>query len=179
MTCCFRELRKKLFLALASACLLCCVALAQTVRTSRAAGVNFSKYHTYRWVASQHQYPDPTVDAQIKQSFDTQLAAKGLKKTDGGADLNIDYQTAIGEQETWEVYEDWTQTGLMDQRLPQRRKVTIDVGTLFIDMYDTAAKTLVWTGSASKTLNPKSSSKERQKNVDKAAKELLAKFPPK
>jgi Domain of unknown function (DUF4136) len=46
-------------------------------------------------------------------------------------------------------------------------------------MYDTAAKTLVWTGSASKTLNPKSSSKERQKNVDKAAKELLAKFPPK
>jgi hypothetical protein len=46
-------------------------------------------------------------------------------------------------------------------------------------MYDTAAKRLVWTGSASKTLDPNSSSKDRQENVDKAAKKLLANFPPK
>ena len=75
-------------------------------------------------------------------------------------------------------YEDWTQTGLMEQRLPQRKKVTIDVGTLFIDIYDTARKQLVWKGSASKTLDPKSSSKDRQKNLDKAAKKLLANYPP-
>ena len=176
---CFQEFRTKLCTALALGCLLCGVTLAQSVKTSYFPSINFSKYHTYQWVASQHQHPDPTVDAQIKQSFDTQLAAKGLKKTDGTADLNVDYQTAISEQETWEVYEDWTQTGLMDQRLPQRRKVTIDVGTLFIDMYDTAAKRLVWTGSVSKTLNPKSSSEDRRKNVDKGAKKLPANFPPK
>jgi hypothetical protein len=182
MVSCFRELRKKLYPALVLGCLLGSVTLAQNVQTSYLPGVDFSKYHTYKWVASQHQHPDPTVDAQIKQSLDTQLAARGLKKTDGTADLSIDYQTAISQQETWVVYEDWAAgagAGWGANRLPQYKQVTIDVGTLVLDIYDTAAKELVWTGSASKTLDPKSSSKERQKSVDKAAKKLLANYPPK
>ena len=121
------------------------------------------------------------MDAQIKQSFDTQLAARGLKKTDGTADLNVDYQTAVSQQETWVAYEDWTAgagAGCGVSRLPQHKQVIVDVGTLCLDMYDTAAKQLVWTGSASKTLDPKSSSEDRQKNVNKAAKRLLENFPP-
>jgi hypothetical protein len=182
MVSCFREYRKTLCSALVLACLLSSVALAQSVESSYRPGINFSKYHTYKWVESKNRYPDPTVDAQIKQSIDTQLAARGLKKTDGTADLNVDYQTAISQQETWVVYEDWAAgagAGWGAQRLPQHKKVTIDVGTLCVDMYDTAAKQLVWTGSASRTLNPNSSSKDRQKNVNKAAKKLLAKYPPK
>lgn len=80
------------------------------------------------------------------------------------------------------VYEDWAAgagAGWGANRLPQRKQVTIDVGTLVLDIYDTAAKKLVWSGSASKTLEPESSSKDRQENVDKAAKKLLAKLPPK
>lgn len=178
MVSCFKEFRTKLYTALALGCLLCGITLAQNANPSYLPGVDFSKYHTYRWVANKNQYHDPTVDSQIKQSFDTQLAVKGLKKTDGTADLNVGCLTAISEHETWPVYEDWTQTGLMDQRLPQRRKVIIDLGTLFLDIYDTAANRLVWEGSASKTLDPKSSSKVRQTSVDKAAKKLLANFPP-
>ena len=53
------------------------------------------------------------------------------------------------------------------------------MGTLFLDMYDTAAKQLVWTGSVSETIDPESSSEDRLKNVDKAAKKLLATYPPK
>jgi hypothetical protein len=79
----FRELRMKLCSALALGCLLGSVALAQSVKTNYLPGTNFSKYHTYRWVPSERQHPDPTMDAQIKTSFDIQLAAKGLKKTDG------------------------------------------------------------------------------------------------
>lgn len=66
----------------------------------------------------------------------------------------------------------------VEQRLPQRKKVIIDVGTFLIDIYDTAAKRLVWTGSASKTLDANSSNEGRQKSVDKAAKKLLANYPP-
>ena len=98
MVSCFREYRKTLCLALVLQCLLGGVTLAQSVKSSYRPGIDFSKYHTYTWVESKHQHPDPTVDAQIKQSFDTQLADKGLKKTDGTADLNIDYQTAITQQ---------------------------------------------------------------------------------
>jgi len=184
MTHCFRELRKK-FLALPLAAGLCCGAVAQQnqqsamVTTSHMPGVDFSRYHTYRWVESEGQHhPDPTVDAQLKQSIDSQLAAKGLTKADGTADLNVNYRTAVSRTETWEIYEDWTQTALMDQR-PQRKKIIIDAGTLVIDMYDTAAKSLVWTGRATKILDPDISREDRQKNLDNAARKLLADFPPK
>lgn len=107
------------------------------------------------------------------------MAARGLKKTEETADLDIDYQTSVAKAEKWEVYEDWTDTTLMDQRLPQRRKVTIDVGTLVLDMYDTASKGLVWSGSVIKALDPNSSRENRQKSLDKATKKLLTDFPPK
>jgi Domain of unknown function (DUF4136) len=107
------------------------------------------------------------------------LTARGLKKADENADLDIDYQAAISKQEKWEAYEDWTHTSLMEQPLPEHRKVIIDVGTLVIDMYDTAAKELVWTGRVQKTLDPTRGPKDRQKTLDKAAKQLLATFPPK
>ena len=181
-----QALRKKLCLALALGCLLCCIAVAQqneqsVVRTSHAPGINFSKYHTYKWVEIKNQqHPDPSVDAQIKQSIDSQLAAKGLTRADETADLNVDYQTAMSEVEHWEAYEDWSDPSIMGQRIPtQQKKVTIEVGTLVIDMYDTAAKQLVWTGRATKTVDQNRSREDRQKNLDKAAKRLLADFPPK
>jgi hypothetical protein len=176
---CFREVGKKLCIALTLQCLLCGVALAQSVDTSYVPGVNFSKYRTYRWVEIKGQIPDPTLDAQIKQSFDSQLAAKGLTKADEAADLYIDYQAAVRKTEKWEVYEDWTQPSFPDQRLPQRRKVTIDVGTLVVDMYDTAEKELIWSGSVTKTIDLNSSPGDRQKNLDRAATKLLTNFPPK
>jgi hypothetical protein len=162
--------------------LLCCVTVAQTdeqtVRTSHTPGVDFSKYHTYKWVEIKGQHPDPSLDAQIKQSIDSQFAAKGLTKANNSADLSVDYQTAVSKVEKWETYEDWSDTG-PEARLPQRRQVTIDVGTLVLDIYDTAAKQLVWSGRAHKTIDPNSSSENRQKNLDNAAKKLLADFPPK
>ena len=159
--------------------MLCSVARAQIVGTSHALGVDFSKYHTYRWVAIKSRHFDPILDTQIKQSFDSALAARGLTKADEIADLDIDYQAAATKTETWQVYEDWTKTDLMEQRLPQRKKVIIAVGTLVIDMYDTTAKERVWTGSAKKTIDPNSSREDRQRNLDKVAKKLLAEFPPK
>jgi len=112
MTYCFRELRQKC-LALFLSGVLCCGTVAQQnqqsamVTTSHRPGVNFSRYHTYRWVESESQHhPDPSADAQLKQSIDSQLAAKGLTKVNGNADLNVDYQTAVSRTETWEVYED-------------------------------------------------------------------------
>ena len=65
----------------------------------------------------------------------------------------------------------------MAQRIGVTKKVTIEIGTLVLDMYDTAAKQLVWTGRANKTLDPNSSQATRQNNLDKAAKALLNDFP--
>ena len=56
---------------------------------------------------------------------------------------------------------------------------TISNGTLVVDMYSPATKQLVWTGQATKTLDPKSSQEKNQKNLDKSMKKLLKDFPPK
>jgi hypothetical protein len=67
----------------------------------------------------------------------------------------------------------------MDQRTPMRKLVTIEIGTLVIDMYDTVVKELVCEGRSVKTLDPNSGQKDRQRNFDTAAKKLLTMFPPK
>lgn len=175
----FHELRKKFNWALALGFLSCCVVLAQNVTTSHVPGIDFSKYHTYTWVVIKGgEHPDPSVDAHIKQLIDSQLAAKGLTKTAGAADLGVDYQLAVSKVQTWQTYEDWGSAAPGDARLPMRKKVTIDKGTLVIDIYDMPAKHLVWTGDAKKTIDPNSSREAKQKIIDKAVKALLGDFPP-
>jgi Domain of unknown function (DUF4136) len=169
----------KFRLALGLGSVLCCVMHAQTVRTSYQPGLDFSKFRTYRWVEIKGVHPDPDVDAQIKQSIDSQLAKKKLTKKDGEADLYVDYQTAISKATTWQTYEDWSSAALLDRRIPMRKEVTIDVGTLIIDIYDSTAKKLVWSGRANKTLDLNSRREQRKKNIDKPAQKLFENYPPK
>ena len=119
------------------------------------------------------------MDAQIKQSIDSQLAKKKVTKKDGEADLYVDYQAAISKVTKWETYEDWSSAALLDGRIPMRKEVTIDVGTLIIDIYDSTAKKLIWSGRASKTLDPNSSQEQRKRSIDKAAQKLFENYPPK
>jgi hypothetical protein len=174
-----QEFRKKFSLVLGLGSVLCCVMHAQTVRTSYQPGLDFSKFHTYRWVEIKGVHPDPDVDAQIRKSIDSQLAKKKLTKTDGEADLYVEYQLAISKTTTWRTYEDWSSAALLDGRIPMRKEVTIDVGTLIIDIYHPTEKKLVWSGQASKTLDPNSSPEQRKKNIDRAAQKLLENYPPK
>lgn len=56
---------------------------AQGVTTNSMPGTDFSRFHTYKWVAIKGAaYPNQIVDQQIQDSIDSQLATKGLTKTD-------------------------------------------------------------------------------------------------
>jgi hypothetical protein len=164
---------------LAWAVLVCSVMLAQDVTTNSMPGTNFAKYHTYKWVAVEGAtYPNQILDAQIKQSIDSQLAAKGLTKADSDkADLLVGYQTSIDQEKQWNAYG----TGGMrwGGGMATAQQSTITIGTLVLDMYDPATKQLVWSGRATKTLDPGASQQKRQKNLDKAMQKLLKNFPPK
>ena|SRR5579883_708626 len=166
--------------ALAAALILCSVLFAQDIKTNSMPGTDFSKYHTYKWVAIEGaRYPNQIVDAQIKQSIDSQLASKGLTKTDSDkADLYVGYQVALNQQTQWNAYGmggGWRLGGGMATATSS----TIQVGTLALDIYDPAAKQLVWRGTATKTLNPSKDQEKNQKNLDKAMAKLLKDFPPK
>jgi len=153
--------------------------LAQDVRTNYMPGTDFSKYHTYKWVNIEGgAHPNQIQDAEIKRSVDSQLAAKGLTKTDNDqADLFVGYQVAVEQEKQWNAY--GMGGGIRWGGMGTATSSTITNGTLVIDMYDPATKQLVWTGNATKTIDPKSSPEKNQKNLDKAMQKLLKNFPPK
>jgi Domain of unknown function (DUF4136) len=170
-----QEIRNSLTV-LAMVLIVCSVALAQEVRTNYMPGTDFTKYHTYRWVNIEGgTHPNQIVDAQIKQSIDSQLVAKGLTKTDSEqADLFVGYQVAVTQQRQWNAYGGFGWGGMATAT-----STTINNGTLVLDMYDPATKQLIWTGNATKTLNPSGNQEKNQKNLDKAMQKLLKNFPPK
>lgn len=155
------------------------MAAAQDVRYNFMPGTDFSKFHTYRWVAIEGgAHPNQIVDAQIKQSVDSQLASKGLTKTDSEkADLYVAYQIAVDQEKQWNAY--GMGGGLRWGGMATATSSTISVGTLVLDLYDPATKQLVWTGHATKTVDPSSNQEKNQKNLDKAMAKLLKNYPPK
>ncbi len=169
----------KLGIALTLLLAACALTPAQEVSTNSMPGVDFSKYHTYKWVTIEGAtYPNQIVDAQIKQSVDSQLATKGLTKTDGDkADLLIGYQASISTEKQWNAY--GTGGFRWGGGMASAQQSTIATGTLVLDMYDPATKQLVWTGRASKTLDSGANQEKKQKNLDNAMKKLLKNFPPK
>ena len=157
-------------------------ALAQDVNVNYVPGKDFSPYKTYKWVEIQGaEKPDAIVDTQIKQAIDKALASKGITKATGDtADLFIGYQVAVNQERQWNTYNTggygaWRYGGGMGTAT----STTIQIGTIALDMYDAAAKELVWKGQASKTLSGEKDPEKRQKNIDKAMAKLLKDFPPK
>lgn len=153
---------------------------AQEVTHNYMPGTDFTKYHTYKWINIEGgAHPNQIVDAEIKQSVDSQLASKGLTKTnDDKADLYVGYQIAVDQQKQWNAY--GMGGGLRwGGGMATASSSTIDIGTLVVDMYDPGTKQLVWTGRATKTLNPSSNQEKNQKNLDKAMAKLLKNYPPK
>src|SRR5258708_694222 len=158
--------------------LLACAALsAQDVRYNFMPGTNFSKFHTYKWVPIEGgAHPNQIADAQIKSSVDSQLGAKGLTKTDAdNADLLVGYQVSVDKEKQWNAY---SMGGARFGGMGSATSSTISNGSLVLDMYDPSSKQLVWTGTATKTLDPSGNQEKNQKNLDKAMAKLVKNYPP-
>jgi Domain of unknown function (DUF4136) len=177
-----RRVRRASFFTLAFVVLLCAAGRlsAQDVRYNAMPGTDFSKYHTYKWISIEGaSHPNQIMDAEIKQAVDSQLAGKGLTKTDSDkADLYVGYQIAVDQEKEWNAY------GMgggvrWGGGMTTATSSTIQIGTLVLDMYDPATKKLVWTGSATKTMDPSSNQEKNEKNLDKSVAKLLKNYPPK
>jgi hypothetical protein len=156
----------------------CIIATAQDVHHNSMPGVDFSRYHTYKWVSiAGGAHPNQIVDAEIKQAIDSQLAAKGLAKTDSDkADLYIGYQVAVDQEKQWNA---WGTGRWIGGGMASATQSTIDIGSLVLDMYDPTTKQLVWTGTATKAIDPSSNQEKNEKHLNKAMEKLLKYYPPK
>jgi Domain of unknown function (DUF4136) len=165
-------------IVLAIAAVGCYMACAQEVLGNFLLGTDFSKYHTYRWISVEGgTHPNQVADAQIKQSVDSQLASKGLTKTDSeSADVYVGYQIAVDQKKPWKRYGGYGTSpwdGMAAATSP-----TLDLGTLVLDMYDPRTKRLVWTETATKSLEPSSNQEESMKNLDQTIGKLFKNYPP-
>jgi hypothetical protein len=163
---------------------------AQDVRYNFAAGQEFSKFRTYKWVKiSGAQEVNQLAEQQLKAAVDAELVKKGLQKTDSDtADLYIGYQAAVGTEKQYTSFNsDWGYGagwgrgwygGGMGSSMTTGETSTIYIGQVGLDMYAPAEKKLVWRGTASKTLDPKAKPEKQQKNLQKAMTKLLKNFPP-
>ena len=166
--------------------------LAQKVQFNFDQEADFSAYKTYRWVdIEEGEQVDEITDRQIQAALDTELATKGLTKTESeDANLYIGYQVALSSERGFTSYSSdwgygptwgrggWGGGGGFGGGMTTGQTSTIPVGTVDLDIYDAKAKRLVWRGIASKTLTPTSNPKKREKRLAKGARKLLKNYPP-
>ena len=172
---------KKVVVALAVLSIARVAALGQEVHSNSMPGVNFAHYHTYKWITvAGDSNPNQIIDAEIKQAVDAQLAAKGLTKTDSDqADLYIGYKTGLDREKEWNAWGSGGGPFWGGMSMGSASSSVITNGSLVIDMYDPALKELVWTGTATKTLNPSGNEQRNINNLDKGVQKLLKNYPPK
>ena len=182
------KVRSVFRLSLVAGLLLACfaVASAQEIRFNYVQGTDFSRYKTYKWVrVPKANYPNQILDEQIMRAIDTQLAAKGLTKTEENPDLYVTYQAAVDQEKQWNSYSTggdywgwggWGGWGGMSTTTTTSS--TINIGTISCDIYDVATKKQIWRGDASKTLGSGKDPKKVEKNLNKAMAKLFKKYPP-
>ena len=164
------------------------VLTAQDVKFQFDEKADFSKYKTYTWQKHPNSLDvDDLTMGQLGRGFNAALAGRGLNKTDAGnPDLVIVYQIAVNKEQEMTSYNTggygygpgWHGGWYGGPSMSTTTTNTIHIGTVVLDMYDTATKQLVWRGMASKTLDPKAKQEKRQKNIDKAAQKMLKNYPP-
>ena len=200
------RLTKLLTFLLAFSFMLVC-AYGQDVHYNYDRGANFASYKTYQWVEVPSAAPkadlprvppkfdagggpfsdirgqvsdDQLIRRDIERAVDEQLAQKGLTKVETNGDLVVTYHAAIREEKSMNLFgSGWrgAGTGWWDGSV-QGQTSTIPVGTLVVDVYDSAKKQLIWRGDASKTIDLKRDPDKNYKNLQKAMAKLFKNYPP-
>jgi hypothetical protein len=178
-----------LFVFFATMCLPV-IAMAQIASYNYAQGVNFAQYKSYEWVNIEGAgVSDSFLDNDIKRAIDAQLAAKGLTKSNQGAQLYVAYQvsfpwekqiTQYGSGGYWGYGPGWRYGyshgySYLGSAMSTTTNSPIQLGSMVLDIYDSSYKDLVWRGIVSGTIGP-----DRKGNsLIKSVAMLLKRFPPK
>ena len=175
-----RKSKRPLHLSLAVLIFSASTSFAQQVKTDYDRTADFSRYRTYCWQNVHTE--DPLWVDRIKTAVDAALAAKGWTKVESGGDVSIMAMEMTEQHRTLNTYYDnfgggwgWRWRGLSDFGTARTTEDVYNVGTLVVDMFDTAEKRIIWRGSASETISHKSGKNIR--NLDKGVQKMFEHFP--
>jgi hypothetical protein len=153
-------------------------ALAQKVETDYDHTVNFNQYHTYFW--GHVHSTDPFFEQRIRAAVDHDLQTKGWQLVPTGGDVTLTAVAIKKNQAEYTTFYDglgggWRWHG-WGGGMATTMVEKVPVGTLIIDIYDTASQHLVWRGLAYDQLSGKPD--KDTKKLNKAVDKLFEKFPP-
>src|SRR5262245_40076893 len=151
-------------------------AAAQKITTEFDHDVDFSKFKTFAIRDGQLRSPNPALNSELtKKRIDSELeralTARGLKKADAAADLNVFYTFgSIRRVETETFPGGPSGRGTRVARVPQFE------GNLVIDLRDPKTRALVWRGIATEEQSEPAKLADK---LDEMIKKAVAKYPPK
>jgi hypothetical protein len=144
-----------------------------------AKSVDFSRFQTFAWIPGTPA-ANPEIEERIHRAVEAKLAAKGIAKVDGEADLLVATHASVESERREDVDilgvpQRWGEgaeaTGTAGEYLRE-----IDVGTLMVDMLDGNSRLQVWRATASRVLT--SDPKRSEKRIQKATRKMFENFPP-
>jgi hypothetical protein len=160
------------------------------------AAPRMAAYKTYTWLP-QPTGPDTRIynditNGRLQGSVDRYLASRGYQKAaaDAPADFAIGWQGSVDQELSITTVNSyygygygggWYGYGPYGPAMGGYSDTTVstyDVGTLILDIVDTASNELVWRGVAEAELMHYEDPEKRQERLDRAITEILQEFPP-
>jgi hypothetical protein len=161
--------------------------LAQKVSYDYEKSTNFAAFKTYAHKDGT-KVGQPLIDDRIAAAIDTQLAAKGLTKTESNPDVFVVYHVAFDKQKDISTFSSggggygpygWGWGGGWAGGTSTTQVRDILIGTLVIDMADAKKGQLAWRGMGVKEVNTQASPEKRDKSINEAVKKIFKNYPPK
>jgi hypothetical protein len=146
---------------------------------------DMTKFKTYT-LKDGTKVGDPLVDNRIIAAIEAEFAAKGMTKNDATPDMVVVYHIAFDKKQNITSYTSgvggyggygYRWGGGFGTTNVQVNEILI--GTLLIDIADSAKNEVVWRGMGVKEVDTQAKAEKRDKNIATAVKKVLANFPPK
>ena len=114
-------------------------------------------------------------DERVRRQVESRLSARGFEKTEAATpDLLVHYHASFSQEIDVREMDRSYASSVMD-----RQPVVYDAGTLFVDLVDTRAKTLVWRGWAEGSMDGAIDDQAvMEARVDDAVMRILRRLPP-
>ena len=148
--------------------------------------VDFTSFKTYGFKDGT-KVGQKLIDDRIVAAIETQLAAKGLTKSDN-PDVFVVYHVAFDTQKDISTYSSgyggygaygWGWGGGWAGGTTSTQVRDILVGTLVVDMADAKKSQVAWRGMGVKEVNTQANPEKRDKSINEAVKKIFKNYPPK
>jgi hypothetical protein len=148
--------------------------------------IDFTGFKTYAFKDGT-KVGQKLIDDRIVAAIESQLAAKGLTKSDN-PDVFVVYHVAFDTQKDISTYSSgyggygaygWGWGGGWAGGTTSTQVRDILVGTLVIDMADAKKSQVAWRGMGVKEVNTQANPEKRDKSINEAVKKIFKNYPPK